>query len=37
MTEARRVGQDWRERRRLRAWELKQEGRQQSEVAAALE
>jgi hypothetical protein len=26
MTEARRVGQDWREWRRLRAWDLKQEG-----------
>jgi transposase len=36
MTEARRVGQDWREWRRLRAWELKQEDWRQCEIAAAL-
>jgi transposase len=36
MTEARRVGQDWREWRRLRAWELKQDGWKQCEIAAAL-
>ena len=36
MTEARRVGQDWREWRRLRAWDLKQEGWKQCEIAAAL-
>jgi len=36
MTEARRVGQDWREWRRLRAWDLKQEGWMQCDIAAAL-
>jgi len=36
MTEARRVGQDWREWRRLRAWDLKQEGWIQCDIAAAL-
>jgi transposase len=36
MTEARREGQDWREWRRLRAWDLKQEGWMQCDIAAAL-
>jgi transposase len=36
MAEARQVGQDWREWRRLRAWDLKQAGWQQCEIAAAL-
>src|SRR5215471_13579939 len=36
MREARRGGQDWREWRRLRAWELKQQGWQQCAIASAL-
>ena len=36
MHQARGVGQDWREWRRLRAWELKQQGWRQREIAAAL-
>ena len=36
MRHARRGANDWREWRRLRAWELKQEGWQQREIAAAL-
>src|SRR6266540_3176078 len=36
MREARAVGQDWREWRRLRAWELKQQGWQQRAIAVAL-
>ena len=36
MPQTRTVGTDWREWRRLRAWELKQEGWQQREIAAAL-
>ena len=36
MREARAIGQDWREWRRLRAWELKQQGWQQRAIARAL-
>ncbi len=36
MHQARGVGQDWREWRRLRAWELKQQGWRQRDIAAAL-
>src|SRR5215813_14102215 len=36
MREARAVGQDWREWRRLRAWDLKQQGWQQRAIARAL-
>src|SRR6266508_5283295 len=36
MREAHAVGQDWREWRRLRAWELKQEGWQQRAIRVAL-
>src|SRR5215831_3863373 len=36
MREARAVGQDWREWRRLRAWELKQQGWRQRAIARAL-
>src|SRR5215510_10551979 len=36
MRRARAVGQDWREWRRLRAWELKQQGWQQRAIARAL-
>jgi transposase len=36
MPQARATGTDWREWRRLRAWELKQQGWRQREIAAAL-
>jgi transcriptional regulator with XRE-family HTH domain len=36
MTSAAAVPQDWREGRRLRAWELKQQGWSQRLIAAAL-
>src|SRR5215831_4012687 len=36
MREARAIGQDWREWRRLRAWELKQQGWQPRAIARAL-
>jgi transposase len=36
MHRARGVGQDWREWRRLRAWELKQQGWRQRDIAVAL-
>ncbi len=36
MAQARAVGTDWREWRRLRAWELKQQGWTQRDIASAL-
>src|SRR5919202_5686791 len=36
MPRARAVGTDWREWRRLRAWQLKQQGWRQRDIAAAL-